>query len=113
MITITHSEQLANEWGYRNRWRLGYTKRESTMQKQTKIYLNYFGYDTSDFIPCEVCGSQAVDINHIDCRGMGGSKTKDVIENLQALCRKCHIEYGDKKQHKDFLIITHQIKMNK
>jgi 5-methylcytosine-specific restriction endonuclease McrA len=60
-----------------------------------------------------VCGSQAVDINHIDCRGMGGSKTKDVIENLQALCRKCHIEYGDKKQHKDFLIITHQIKMNK
>jgi hypothetical protein len=66
MITITHSEQLANEWGYRNRWRLGYTKRESTMKKHTKIYLNYFGYDTTDFIPCEVCGSQAVDIKVVD-----------------------------------------------
>ena len=83
------------------------------MKPWTKIYLKHFGYDTTDFIPCEVCGSQAVDINHIDCRGMGGSKTKDVIENLQALCRKCHIEYGDQKQHKDFLIITHQIKMKK
>ncbi len=113
MITITHSEQLANEWEYRNRWRIGYTKRESTMKKHTKIYLNYFGYDTTDFIPCEVCGSQAVDIHHIECRGMGGTKTKDIIENLMALCRKHHIEYGDKKQHMDFLIITHQIKMNK
>lgn len=83
------------------------------MKKHTAIYLNYFGYDTTDFIPCEVCGSQAVDIHHLECRGMGGSKNADHIENLQALCRKCHITYGDKKQHKDFLIITHQIKMNK
>lgn len=113
MITITHSEQLENGWEYRNRWRIGYTKRESTMKKHTKIYLNYFGYDTTDFIPCEVCGSQAVDIHHIECRGMGGSKEADKIENLQALCRKCHIQFGDQKQHKDFLIITHQIKMNK
>jgi 5-methylcytosine-specific restriction endonuclease McrA len=44
---------------------------------------------------------------------MGGSKEADKIENLQALCRKCHIQFGDQKQHKDFLIITHQIKMNK
>ena len=83
------------------------------MKKHTKIYLNYFGYDTTDFIPCEVCGAIANDIHHITARGMGGSKHRDNIENLMALCRKHHEELGDKKQHKDFLIITHQIKMNK
>jgi predicted restriction endonuclease len=44
---------------------------------------------------------------------MGGSKLRDNIENIMALCRNCHEFYGDKKQHMDFLIITHQIKMNK
>ena len=48
------------------------------------------GYDETDWIPCEVCGAKAVDIHHIEARGMGGSKTKDVIENLMALCRSCH-----------------------
>lgn len=78
------------------------------MQKHTKLYLDFFGYDISDFIPCEVCGAKSVDINHIEARGMGGSKTKDTIENLQALCRKCHIEFGDKKHHKEFLKQVHQ-----
>jgi hypothetical protein len=77
------------------------------MKKHTKIYLDYFGYTTADFIPCEVCGAKAVDINHIECRGMGGSKEKDYIENLQALCRICHIKMGDKKQWKEFLQETH------
>jgi 5-methylcytosine-specific restriction endonuclease McrA len=62
------------------------------MRKHTKIYIDYFGYDTCDFVPCEVCGAKAVDIQHIEPRGMGGSKTKDVIENLMAMCRKCHHE---------------------
>ncbi len=78
------------------------------MRKHTKIYLDYFGYDTSDFIPCEICKRPAKDIHHIEARGMGGSKTKDIIENLQALCRECHIEYGDKKQHKEFLKEVHR-----
>jgi 5-methylcytosine-specific restriction endonuclease McrA len=77
------------------------------MQKHTQIYLQGMGYKKTDFIPCEVCGSQAVDIHHINARGMGGSKTADVIENLMGLCRKCHIEYGDKKQHKEFLKEIH------
>jgi 5-methylcytosine-specific restriction endonuclease McrA len=42
---------------------------------------------------------------------MGGVKTKDKIENLMALCRSCHLEYGDKKQHMDFLREKHLEKL--
>ena len=49
------------------------------MQKHTKIYFDYFGYDVCDFIKCEIpnCEDQAVDINHIDARGMGGNPKGD------------------------------------
>jgi 5-methylcytosine-specific restriction endonuclease McrA len=79
------------------------------MKKHTKLYLNYFGFDTSDFIPCEVCGTLAVDIHHIECRGMGGTKEFEHIDNLQALCRDCHVNYGDKKQYKEFLKEKHKL----
>lgn len=83
------------------------------MKKHTAIYMNHFGYDINDFIPCEVCGGRAVDINHIDARGMGGNPKgdKDVITNLQALCRPCHVYYGDKKQYKEFLKERHLIRL--
>lgn len=77
------------------------------VQKHTKIYLRHFGYDVSDFVPCEVCGCRAVDIHHIEPRGMGGSKKADTIENLMALCRECHIEKGDVKKFKDYLKNVH------
>jgi hypothetical protein len=77
------------------------------MRKHTQIYLQGMGYKKTDFIPCEVCGSQAVDFHHIEARGMGGSKDKDTIENIMALCREHHIQYGDKKQYKDFLKEIH------
>jgi hypothetical protein len=70
--------------------------------------MKFFGYDESDFLPCEVCLSKAVDIHHIDSRGMGGSKTKDFIENLMGLCRKCHDKYGDITHLMDFLINRHR-----
>jgi len=60
------------------------------MKKHVKIYLDHHGYTTADIIPCEVCPSVAVDIHHIEPRGMGGNPDKDVIENLIALCRDCH-----------------------
>lgn len=82
------------------------------MKNHTKTYLKFFGYDTSDFIPCELCGLKAQDIHHIEARGMGGSKHADNIENLMALCRQCHIEFGDKKQHKEMLKVVHKVKMN-
>jgi hypothetical protein len=81
------------------------------LKKHTKIYFEYFDYDESSFIACEVCGARAVDIHHIDCRGMGGSKTKDTIENLMAVCRVCHIEYGDKRQWIDYLKGIHERKV--
>jgi 5-methylcytosine-specific restriction endonuclease McrA len=81
------------------------------MKKHTKIYMLYFGYDTSDFISCEVCGDKAVDIHHIECRGMGGTKEADKIENLQALCRKCHEKFGDKTRYKEFLQEIHNSKL--
>lgn len=84
----------------------------SRMKKHVKVYFDFFGYGIDSFIPCECCGSRAVDIHHIECRGMGGSKTKDKIENLMALCRSCHIEYGDKKHHMDYLRERHQVRMN-
>ena len=62
------------------------------MKKHTKIYLKHFDYVEQDFIACEVCSRRAVDIHHIEARGMGGSKTKDYIEKLSALCRECHIK---------------------
>jgi len=83
------------------------------MKNHTKVYLNYFGYDTTDFVPCETCGRKAVDIHHIDCRGMGGSKEKDMIENLMALCRECHIRYGDKKDFIEYLKFIHEANISK
>jgi len=60
------------------------------MKKHTITYLNFFDYTIADFIECEMCKQRAVDIHHINNKGMGGSKTKDYIENLIALCRQCH-----------------------
>jgi len=77
------------------------------MKKHTKLYLDYFGYVKDDFMACELCGGRMVDIHHIDCRGMGSSMNKDEIKNLMGLCRSCHIEYGDKKQHIEFLNMKH------
>ena len=77
------------------------------MKAHTKVYLKHFGYDMSSFISCEICGTKAVDIHHIHRRGTGGSDEADRVENLQAICRSCHWELGDKKQHKANLYILH------
>lgn len=75
--------------------------------------MDYFGYTIADFIPCEFCGQRAVDINHINARGIGGDpqSKKDVIENLMGTCRKHHVEYGDKKDLKPRIIELHLLFM--
>ena len=68
------------------------------MKKYIKIYMDYHNYDISDWIACEHCGTTAVDIHHLEGRKIGGSKNKDFIENLIALCRRCHIKAETDKQ---------------
>lgn len=81
------------------------------MKHHTKIYLDYFGYTGNEFIPCEIpgCNRRAVDVCHIDARGMGGDPhgKKDVIENLMGKCREHHNQFGDKKHLKEWLKTLH------
>ena len=81
------------------------------MKNHTKIYFKYFGLTKADFVNCEICEAPAVDIHHIEARGMGGTKKADTIDNLMALCREHHLEYGDKKQYIEFLKEIHKQKL--
>lgn len=74
------------------------------MVKYKKIYLKELGYDVSDFIPSELSGQKAIDIHHIIGKGKVG---KDQIENLMALTREEHIEYGDKVCYMVMLLEKH------
>ena len=78
------------------------------MKKHTAIYLKAFGYDLGQpdqFVRCERTGNKAVDIHHIISRGRGG---EDRIENLMALTRHQHAEYGDKNQYIFQLLLDHE-----
>ena len=63
------------------------------MKKHTKIFQDFWwdNLTLAQTEQCFMCGSwNATDIHHISPKGMGGSKCKDLIENLTALCRMCH-----------------------
>jgi hypothetical protein len=79
------------------------------VRNHTKIYFKALGYDLTDFVASEISGAKAVDIHHIDCKGMGGDPTnsKNRIENLQAVTREEHIHFGDKTEHMAFLYEKH------
>ena len=77
------------------------------MKKHTKVYMKHFNYGIDDFIGCTVCNARAVDIHHIERRGIGGSKNKDYIENLVALCRKCHDKAESSRSFNNTVRIKH------
>ena len=52
--------------------------------------MNFFGYDESSTILCEMCNAVAVDIHHLE-RRTRNKVTNDYIENLVAVCRSCHL----------------------
>ncbi len=63
------------------------------MQRHIKNYFGYYQLDENSHLTCEACWLPAKDIHHIDFRSSFWKKTKhlqDAIENLIALCRKCH-----------------------
>jgi 5-methylcytosine-specific restriction endonuclease McrA len=65
------------------------------MVKYKKVFMDYFGYDIGDYIPCVICTLPSIDIHHLKFRSQGG---KDVIENLASVCRECHIKAHDNKE---------------
>ena len=82
------------------------------MKKHCKIYLEGMGYEILDrfedmSVYCEVCGQPAKDCHHIDSRGMGGSKTKDTLDNLIGLCRECHLSAHKNELSKEYLRNIH------
>ena len=76
------------------------------MVNHKKVYITFFNLDISDRILCTSCGQVAVDIHHINPRGMGGSE-KDYIENLVALCRSCHNKAESNSSFNTYIRIKH------
>ena len=75
------------------------------MKKHTKIYLTALNYVLDDFIPSELSQARANDTHHIISRSKGG---EDRIENLMALTRAEHLEYGDKVGYMVMLLTKHR-----
>ena len=78
------------------------------MQSYVALYMACFGYGKADFISSELSNAAAIDVHHLICRGVGSSKNLDRIENLMAVTREEHIEYGDKKHYMSFLFRKHR-----
>lgn len=68
-----------------------------------KVYFKALDYPLhkDTFVPSELSDDRAVDIHHITTRDSW-------IENLMALTRDEHTEYGDKKNKMYFLLKRHK-----
>ncbi|HDY89435.1 MAG TPA: HNH endonuclease [bacterium] len=70
-----------------------------------KIYMDHFGFTEADWTRCEVCGKTSVEIHHIKYKSRGG---KDEINNLAALCRKCHNDCHNEILSERDMMYTHK-----
>jgi 5-methylcytosine-specific restriction endonuclease McrA len=80
------------------------------LKSYTKTYFKYFGFDESSWIPCEICGAKAVDIHHLEPRSRVKAKL-NLIDNLMALCRRCHEDCGKSMAMNETAKLIHRKKL--
>ena len=80
------------------------------MKAYTKTYFRYFGFDESDFVPCEICGSKATEIHHLEPKSIAKAKV-NLIDNLIAVCRTCHDLCGGLRSFNDQAKLIHRKKL--
>lgn len=73
------------------------------MKSYVKLFLEYHNLQGERIICWSCDKSEAVDVHHIQNKGIGGSKLLDKIENLIPLCRICHEAAHNEKLSKDIL----------
>jgi len=78
------------------------------MQTYTQVYLDAFGLDETDFIPCEICEKKGTEIHHILARSKYMHLLNDIV-NLQSICRPCHEKYGDEVYIMPMLLKIHRM----
>ena len=79
------------------------------MKNHTKVYLKEMGYDKVDWIECEICGTTAVDIHHIDPRGMDHESSFDVVQHSRLIESFRSSDYDHKvtPEHQHFSFCTY------
>jgi len=77
-------------------------------------YLNFFGYQEGDWVPCENCGATAGEFHHLIFKSQGGS---DEPDNIMALCSStpertgCHEEaHNSNREYNERLKVIHREK---
>lgn len=77
------------------------------MKPYIATYFKYFGYDESSWIPCECgCGKQAVDIHYLEPKSIAKAKI-NLIDNLCAVSRECHIKADADRKFNEELKLIH------
>lgn len=78
------------------------------MQDYTRTYLDAFGLDETDFVPCEICAKKATEITEI----IKDKKVLYAIENLLAVCSNCEIKYNNETDFIPLLLKIHKKRLD-